>query len=100
MSLAFLGLLAWILFGILFVIATLIAFTLRRLGRTVTREDILLLFTKSIGAVIFGSFCGLIAAVVADHYVPSAAWPSYLAAIVMGMGAAVLTWKFGKARIR
>ena len=100
MSLASFALLGWLLFGMLFVLAVIIAFTLRRLGRDVSRDDVLLIFTKSIGATVFGLVCGFVAGIVVDHYFPDLAWFAYLVAIVVGTSSAALTWKYGQARIR
>ncbi|MBC5764571.1 hypothetical protein [Ramlibacter albus] len=99
MSLAFFGLFGWLLFAILFVLAALIAFALRATGRRVTRDDVLIVFTKSIGATLMALACGFVAAMVFDFW----QWPAWLATIVaalVAMAAAALTWKFGKAQIR
>lgn len=100
MSFATFAFLGWLLFGILFALATITAFTPKRLGRGVTREDVLLLFTKSIGAAVFGLVCGFVAGMAADHYLQQVSWLTVLSAIVVGGGAAAVSWKHGKARIR
>ena len=95
-ALVFLG---WLLFGILLLVATLIAFVLKSLGRKVTRDDVLILFTKAIGATLFGLLSGLMGAAVTSHFLPKVEWLGYIAAIAVGLAAAALTWKFGKAQI-
>lgn len=100
MSFVFLTVLPWILFGVLFVIATLVALGMRASGRKVSRDDVLLLLTKSIGSLLMALFAALIGVAVLDRYAELPPWLTTGLATLLAMTAAALTWKLGRARIR